>query len=519
MKYLKKNLIAILTICLAISLVLAGCGQSTSTTTEQANKPSESVNQSESEAKEPAKEEISFMATLHVDSPASDEMVQAVEELTGYKLKLNWVPAASREEKMNAAMAGNQLSDIVDIVSIDSATVQTAFTSGAFWDVEPYLADYPNLANISDGRKDSMRVDGVLYGVPKTMPVARYGVIIRQDWLDNLDMNVPTTFEELMDVAIAFKTQDPDGNGVDDTYGIVDRLESFTLGFRMVAGWYGAPCNWGLSEDGKVEPWFMSDGYYNALEKYRELYEAGAINSDFAVMAKSDQHQAIAQSKGGIVITGLMDTRAYVQIAEDIGMADEMVWTQIGDMHAEGVDRRILSDTGNGVGGMFSFPKSNIKSEAELRACLDFLDKIASEEGCMLLTNGIEGKHYEMVDGVVNVLDSTLWAQEVQSMGSICVNSLLTYEYKTDNEILAKSNKLVLENENFAVYDISRGLESSTASELWGYLYELPKDAYFQYVMGKISMEEVKEINQKWLEQGGQAMIDEYTESYNSIYG
>ena len=44
---------------------------------------------------------------------------------------------------------------------------------------------------------------------------------IRQDWLDKVDMEIPTTLDELHDVLVAFVNEDPDGNGIKDTYGDV----------------------------------------------------------------------------------------------------------------------------------------------------------------------------------------------------------------------------------------------------------------------------------------------------------
>lgn len=44
--------------------------------------------------------------------------------------------------------------------------------------------------------------------------------MIRQDWLENLGLEMPTSLDELYDVLYAFTYNDPDGNGVDDTYGI-----------------------------------------------------------------------------------------------------------------------------------------------------------------------------------------------------------------------------------------------------------------------------------------------------------
>ncbi len=43
---------------------------------------------------------------------------------------------------------------------------------------------------------------------------------IRQDWLDNLKLEVPTTIEELEGSCAPFTEDDPDGNGQKDTYGL-----------------------------------------------------------------------------------------------------------------------------------------------------------------------------------------------------------------------------------------------------------------------------------------------------------
>ncbi|MBQ8081686.1 MAG: extracellular solute-binding protein, partial [Clostridia bacterium] len=48
----------------------------------------------------------------------------------------------------------------------------------------------------------------------------RKGLFIRKDWLEALNLEMPTTWEELYEVAHAFTYGDPDGNGVNDTYGL-----------------------------------------------------------------------------------------------------------------------------------------------------------------------------------------------------------------------------------------------------------------------------------------------------------
>ena len=49
---------------------------------------------------------------------------------------------------------------------------------------------------------------------------------IRQDWLDNLGLEAPRTWDEMVAVAEAFVKEDPDGNGENDTIGILGPANS-----------------------------------------------------------------------------------------------------------------------------------------------------------------------------------------------------------------------------------------------------------------------------------------------------
>ena len=70
---------------------------------------------------------------------------------------------------------------------------------------------------------------------------------IRQDWLDNLGLEAPRTWDEMVAVAEAFVKEDPDGNGKKDTAGLAERA------FGAVFGAYGLRCVTGGKPGFKVE--------------------------------------------------------------------------------------------------------------------------------------------------------------------------------------------------------------------------------------------------------------------------
>ena len=62
------------------------------------------------------------------------------------------------------------------------------------------------------------------------------GLIVRADWLEKLDIDIPETIDRFYEMLKAFKEQDPDGNGQDDTFGYIGR--DTTL-FEDVFGAFG----------------------------------------------------------------------------------------------------------------------------------------------------------------------------------------------------------------------------------------------------------------------------------------
>src|SRR5690625_1825962 len=193
MKKAKWSIVLSLMLLFTISLAACGSGDSNEDG-KQADNDTEGVATSD-------KDTITWMTMLHTPAPPSGDIQERLEDYTGMKIEFNWVPAASIDERINSALASNSLADIVSLTDIKNTTVRNSLRSGMFWDVEPYLKDYPNLANISEDRLEVSRVDGHIYGVPFQKPIARYGVLVRKDWLDNLGLDVPHTIDDLYEVA------------------------------------------------------------------------------------------------------------------------------------------------------------------------------------------------------------------------------------------------------------------------------------------------------------------------------
>ncbi|MGF9696130.1 extracellular solute-binding protein [Paenibacillus sp. MABNR03] len=496
MKFRYAKLIA-LTIC--GSLLLSACGGENA----------------EPQTNADGKPIISWLNILHSASPPTDTVLSKIEEITNTDIQFSWIPDASKEERLNTSLASGSLADIVSITIMENSSVRNALKAGVFWEVGPYLDEFPNLKEISADMRNSASIDGKLYGIPMQKQVARNGVIIRKDWLDKLGLPVPKTTAELMEAAKAFTEQDPDGNGSKDTTGFIDRSDLVFGAFKTLGSYFGTPSGWAVSGDGKVTPEFESEGYVKAMDYMKELYNNGYINQDFAVTAKKDQQEGFAQGKAGIYVGALFDSKNLLNLAK--GVQDDMDLIMVNDITSTGneSDRAIWS-TSNGVGGLLAFPKSEVKDEAELKQVLKFMDDLMSEEVYTLMTYGIEGVHYSLEGNAATITDTKLWEQEVQPFSSSRPNEN-GYDIHDSDPLRVESDRLIQENTKYAVLNPMYSLESATFSEQGSELQKIITDATYKYILGKLDLQGFQDAVQTWRKSGGDKMITEYEAAYQAV--
>lgn len=502
---------AALTLC--GSALLAACGDTDADSSSENGGDSNETPDTEETSDEVT--QISWMNMLHTASPPTDTVTNALEEYTNTELEFQWIPDASKEERLNTALASNNLADIVTLTILENSSVRNALKAGAFWDVEPFLDEFPNLAEISEDTRRSASIEGVLYGVPFQKPLARNGVVLRRDWLENLGMEEPKTLDELYEVARAFSEDDPDGNGQDDTVGFIDRADLKYGSFKTLATYHGVPNEW-REEGGEFTPQFDTEEYVDAMDFLKDIYESGYINQDFAVTAKTDQQEGFAQGKAGIYVGGLMDARNLYSLAE--GIQPDMDLAQLNKIsRGEDDEFRIWSDN-NGIGGLLAFPKNQVESEDELRDVLGFVDQLLDEEVYTLMTAGIEGVHHEMDGNVSTRLDEDLWQQEVQPFSSSRPKEI-GYELITGDELKAYSDELILENNEIAVLNPAYSLESDTFTAQGSELAVIIEDATYQYILGELDLAGFESAVERWYELGGQDIVDEYETAFDEING
>lgn len=161
--------------------------------------------------------------------------------------------------------------------------------SELFLDLTELIDEYmPNLSqalvDVPDMLKEITFSDGSIYSLPRKLPsrpITCNQPIINKTWLDNLDLEIPTTIDELTEVLRAFKEQDANGNGdLDDEFPIsgakglsMDLLNPFGItdlnGKKML-----------VSDDGVLTYYPTAEAYKEGLKWLAELYAEGIIDPE-----------------------------------------------------------------------------------------------------------------------------------------------------------------------------------------------------------------------------------------------
>lgn len=221
------------------------------------------------------------------DEAAYREMQDYILEQTGVKVEIIMPPsdASAEKEKLNLLLAGGDQIDAWwdddwgkysrDGIIIPLNEYLEAPEAQALWDLwEPW----GSWEKVTDS-------EGKIWAIPRLTDSVPYPIMYRTDWLDQLGMEIPSTFDEFNDYLYKVKELDPYGNGEtiplmlekgSSDAGILDRAEYALLGGYVENG----NGKWLDEADGKVKPEWIAEGYTDFLKQMNQWYQDGIIHKE-----------------------------------------------------------------------------------------------------------------------------------------------------------------------------------------------------------------------------------------------
>lgn len=223
--------------------------------------------------------------------------------------------SADWDQKKAPMFASGEIPDLLFNATSDSDYVQY---NGLFEDLKPLIEEYaPNLQAMFKEVPETeilvTTVEGKIYGTPRyqsVWPKTNGTMYINQEWLDAVNMEMPTTWDELEAVLKAFKEQDANGNGdpndeipmdfnggFGSCYGLSQLLGS--TGIQISNNWPGGY----FAEDGEIKNYYVDERFKRTVQFVQRLWSQGLINEE-AITQDYSKFQSLARGDGDTAKVG-----------------------------------------------------------------------------------------------------------------------------------------------------------------------------------------------------------------------
>lgn len=569
---MKKRIIAlVLTCCMTMSLVACGGSSEatsepaaeTKTETAEAETKTEEAAPAEDAAADPTNGEVvdgKFVETRKITVEVYDRgndggsdptnnmyteyIKNGVLEDLNIEVEFVAVPRWTEVEQINNLLAAGDAPDVC--YTYDYPTIQTYANMGGVIDLGQYVDTYkdllPNLwAWLGDTNIywDKDPATGTIWALEGKLAVSnRINTFVRQDWLDKLGLQAPTTKAEFEEMLIAFRDNADTLLGAD-----ADKMIPYSVSYDV--GWRAATLiesfiDPAISDkeyyvNGFDDRKFTQNGTKEAVRLLNKWYNDGLMWDDFALYGSGDTTEDDMMKAGYVGAfthnwdypfrNGTDSINANLQrlVGEDAAYVAIDPFEDSNGTHTKFVsgpiDRKIF------------FPATN----EEPLASLMYLDWISAPEHIEYLQIGDEGVTHNVLDGGA--------VQTVAATGDAIQNSGMNIDYTmtcnglklADADKTAKSRAygyaeidpaIVEEADKICNTDMKIGknvnVGAIAAEEGMGPALSEKRDiAYDTAVIASVDQFDAvwDAAMADYLSSGGQAIIDERTEKWTATFG
>lgn len=403
---MRKNLFK-KALCLVLAgSMLAGCSSGTSAPTEgtKATTGETTATAAGSSAETPTEAEKSSkisdkeltVSVLMTDSPTQPliNYAPAQQEIfrrTNIKLDYQIVPSSSYKDKKNILLGTNNFPDLV-YVTMDDVT--SYGPTGIFEPLTQYINEetMPNFYKFWQEYPEMQKycLDGELYMFPV---VAREetangaGPVIRTDLLEENNIPIPQTFDELLDALIKLKEIYPDSIPWTGRKGTTQMLK--TVSYMLGSGY---DIYYDHDVDGGSYVYGPATQEFKAVLSYlNKAFEAGVLDPDFATTTSEQFESKLSSGKSFFYLDnsgfGINYTKALRKLD---GM--ENATMQIIPIPENSFGQRRAVSYAKALPGRFYALNAGAKNKEEI---IKFIDWMYSDEGSDISNYGVEGESFE----------------------------------------------------------------------------------------------------------------------------
>jgi putative aldouronate transport system substrate-binding protein len=479
-----------------------------------------------------------------------------VEENLGIKIDYLWTTSTANDAfktKLRLSLSANE--SLPDVITVPTDVAHELIDSGKFQPVGELFDKYAgevwkNAMNEVPTEWYPYIREGKKYGIPNLdYKMSNNNVMwIREDWLTKLNLQPPSTIEELEKVMDAFRNNDPDGNGAKDTVPLVLALKTIAhswVNTGWIFGAYGAlPEAWMKDDSGKLVYGSTMPGTKQGLGKIQEWMNAGYIHKEAGLHDETKAYQLFTAGTSGIMVAPTWaNAWPLNETATNVPGAKITAYP--------------LPVGPGGKAGQLSGPthymvtlisKEMKNPEIYFRYMNYFYDNFANPpEGSPFVDGLAEGYDYVIKDGVPTsdraVVEEVTGrkfigvqnyfisepAPRIPSLQVAAISKLHSgaqpetpFERKMASIYTPEGGEvvqIVLDQAEFAYNNEFVGNPTPTMNEKRELLTKLEKDIFSRIHYGREPLDAFDKFVEEWKKQGGEQITQEVNDWYQSVQG
>ena len=374
---------------------------------------------------------LTFMTVeaVYIEDYYTNDFTKHMEERSDVRINWETIPEQAMEEKLNLVLASGDYPDIFFGLSFSDDKLSLYGTEEQLLMPLNDLIDQnmPNLKKVLDSIPGAWGAitspDGKIYGLP-SFNICYHcenanKMWVYKPWLDALGLDMPKTTEEYEEMLIAFRDQDPNGNGENDEIPFAGAIKGWhaTAGLFLLNSFVYTDIDSRIDvsperyigfyvDNGKIRTSVDTDGYRNGLRYLNKLYREGLI---FPGSFTQDASQLVQLVEGSDIPVVGVTTGGWGGVFSDFGGERYSNFRALEPL--EGPDGVQYTPTylSEPIPGGFVIAASC----ANPVEAVQWVDYLYSTEGTLHARNGIEGVNWGWAEDGELGLDGepAIWKQ------------------------------------------------------------------------------------------------------------
>ena len=329
--------------------------------------------------------------------PAGDQqLLSAWEDATGVTIHATGIPADDYQMNLNTYISAGEMPDLM----LNVPSYMMTEDIDALLELSDLIAEHaPNyiaaVNELDGGPQSAINSEGKLFSMCVLMDrptvLSGFGLVLRQDWLEELGVSAPETYEDYHDLLLAMKDAYHPAQPLRIPEKGVTDYNNFCAGFGISLGSRSA--NHGFYQvDGTVHYGPLEEGFTQYLTLLHQWFQEGIITSRFLDFTDFGSNSYLIELSTGDCGAFFLPAGSYETLS---GMCSFPITPGMDPVQNSGDTTHLAPDCATVVWGP-GYSVSTTCEHPELAVMA--LDWLYCSEAHMLSAYGTEGISYEITD-------------------------------------------------------------------------------------------------------------------------